>query len=163
MSHTKRKVFVMSLKAALSLLALMASAQAGAATPDSFDDLKGSYEVKMQIGGRTFDEELVIGDLQPVTTGGFFERSFTGIYNVPGLFISPVQEGHLRRTYLCGRAEILSLDFSITAQENGQEFPVAIKAFGDRCSLTGTAKSKDGTEIGQLTMKQNSPDCMTGI
>ncbi|MES2962650.1 MAG: hypothetical protein V4760_02090 [Bdellovibrionota bacterium] len=153
----------MSLKIALSILALAAATHAHASSEDLFDDVKGSYDVKMQIGGRTFDEELLIADVRPSSTGGTYGRSFTGLYNVPGIFISEVHDGKIRRRYLCGGLILTNVEFSIVARENGHDYPVSIRASGDICNLKGTAKLADGTEIGQLTMKQNSPECTMGI
>lgn len=148
----------MSLKIALSLLALFATANAHASS--GAEDLKGSYDVKMQIGHTTFDEELVISDIQAPAKGR--EHVFIGTYSVPGIFISPVHGGQLRRAFLCGSEEILSLRFSIIAKENGQAYPVSFEAFGNHCSMKGVAKLADGSKLGEFTMKQNSPDCATG-
>jgi hypothetical protein len=123
-------------------------------------NLRGRYVMKMTIGSHVFADLL---DLEGPhgSIPAYGRTALSGFLTVTHAFHSP-----LRGQISCGLwVAMCSLDFAITAHENGQAYEVFYKATlsndnylnflkGEPALLTGTASHADGTELGHFEALQ---------
>lgn len=125
--------------------------------------LDGYYAMKLKIGEKVFDDELVLKGAQgPILLQGY-DDSIQGLIKVPGIFESPF-EGSAQ----CSSVSLLcELDFTIVATENGGSYKVRYKAQLDSDSylkvvqqglppvLKGAAYYEDGQILGTFEATRN--------
>lgn len=115
MTYTKIFIFLYTLT-----VLLMNSADA---TPRELT-LDGHYQMDLTIRDKVFKDEMVLKGAKGTINYLYYIGDITGSITVPGVFTSVIEKG---TAYNTGRGQLVSLDFKITASENGSQFQVHYK------------------------------------